>query len=125
MAQTKRLKADQRIRRQTAFKNLVEKGIFARGAFCFLWVGPQELTGQASTRALPMIGIAVGRSTCTKATGRNILKRRIREIFREHQTSLKEGVACFVKTRSGKQKPSFEALEKELIGLFKKAGAWA
>jgi ribonuclease P protein component len=72
-----------------------------------------------------MIGIAVSRKTDPKAVGRNLWKRRIREIFQKNQGWLYPEVACLIKVRSGEKKPSFSAMEEDLVKLFKKTGAWA
>ena len=72
-----------------------------------------------------MIGIVVSRKTDPKAVGRNIWKRRVREIFREHQAKLHQHAVCLVKVRHTQKTPSFSAAEEDLIKLFKKAGAWA
>jgi len=121
----KRLDAGQRIRRQTTFKNLVERGQFARGEFFYLWVGKRDDKGRATPKEKPMIGIVVSRKTDPTAVGRNLWKRRVREIFREQQARLRSEAVCLVKVRHTQKKPSFSAAEKDLIELFKKAGAWA
>ena len=73
-----------------------------------------------------MIGIVVSRKTDPTAVGRNLWKRRVREIFRENQAQLHPEAICLVKVRhTKKKKPSFSAAEEDLIKLFKKAGAWA
>jgi ribonuclease P protein component len=121
----KRLGSDQRIRRQTTFKNLVEKGQFARGEFFYLWVGERGDKERTTPKEKPMVGIVVSRKTDPTAVGRNIWKRRVREIFREHQAELRQGAVCLVKVRHTQKKPSFSASEEDLVKLFKKAGAWA
>lgn len=120
----KRLRPEQRLRKQTAFKNLVDKGIFARGTLFYVWAGLQRETLPKAKKTHPMIGIVVSRKTDPRATKRNALKRRVREIFRKHQMSLKVGSSCLVKVRQLKAEPSFSAMEEELIALFKKTGAW-
>ncbi len=72
-----------------------------------------------------MIGIVVSRKTDPTAVGRNLWKRRVREIFREQQARLHPEAVCLVKVRHAKKKPSFLAAKEDLIKLFKKAGAWA
>lgn len=125
MEPTKRLRSEQRIRRQTTFKNLVERGQFARGEFFYLWVAKIAEARRAPQAEKPMIGIVVSRKTEPTAVGRNVWKRRVREIFRGHQAQLHSNAVCLVKVRqTSRKKPSFSAAEKELIGLFKKAGAW-
>jgi len=121
----KRLGSDQRIRRQTTFKNLVERGFFARGEFFYLWVGTREDKGKAALKKRPMIGIVVSRKTDPTAVGRNLWKRRVREVFREQQEHLRPETVCLVKVRHTQKKPTFSAAEADLITLFKKAGAWA
>jgi len=73
----------------------------------------------------PMIGIVVSRKTDPTAVGRNRWKRRVREIFREHQTQLHPEAVCLVKVRHTKKEPSFSTTEEDLVKLFKKTGAWA
>lgn len=125
MEPKKRLGSGQRIRRQTTFKNLVERGQFARGEFFYLWVGKKDNKKSAAPRDKPMIGIVVNRKTDPTAVGRNLWKRRVREIFREQQARLRPEAVCLVKVRHTQKKPSFSAAEKDLLTLFKKAGAWA
>jgi ribonuclease P protein component len=119
------LGADQRIRRQTTFKHLVEKGSFARGEFFYLWVVRRRESGRTTKKMKPMIGIAVSRKTDPRAVGRNIWRRRVKEIFRTRQAELFQDVACFVKIRSSAKKTSYAAMEADLVRLFKKAGVWA
>jgi ribonuclease P protein component len=121
----KRLGSDQRIRRQTTFKYLVEKGRFARGERFYLWVGKRDDKERTGPKTRPAIGIVVSRKTEPTATGRNLWKRRVREIFREHQARLGPEAICLVKVRRAQTKTSYSSAEKELVGLFKKAGAWA
>jgi ribonuclease P protein component len=121
----KRLGSDQRIRRQTTFKHLVERGQFARGEYFYLWVGKRSGKEPKTPKKRPAIGIVVSRKTEPTAVGRNLWKRRVREIFREHQAQLHPEADCLVKVRRIQKRPPFSAAEKDLISLFKKAGAWA
>lgn len=122
LEQKKQLRPDQRIRKQEAFKYLVEKGIFARGEFFYLWAGTQTEIGQEAYQARPMLGMIVSRKQDARATRRNSLKRRIREIFRKHQDEFKEGTAFLVKAKKTEKAPSFTAISEDLVRLFKKAG---
>ncbi len=72
-----------------------------------------------------MVGVVVGRKTDPRAAGRNLWKRRIREIFRKHQKDLRQETLCLIKARADSKRPSYEAMEQYLVGLFKKAGIWA
>jgi ribonuclease P protein component len=121
----KRFGSEQRIRRQTTLKHLVEKGRFARGEYFCLWVGKQDSREQAESKKKPAIGIVVNRKTEPTATGRNLWKRRVREIFREHQARLYPETLFLVKVRRTQTRPPFSVVEKDLVGLFKKTGTWA
>jgi ribonuclease P protein component len=90
-----------------------------------LWVGKQGGVEQTATKKKPSIGIVVNRKTEPAAVRRNLWKRRVREIFRGHQMRLHPEAICLVKVRRTRTKPSFFSIEKDLVGLLKKAGAWA
>lgn len=90
-----------------------------------MWVGSQGEKGRAVLKTKPMLGIVVSRKTDPTAVGRNLWKRRVREIFREQQTQLRPEAVCLVKVRHTQKRPSFPAAEEDLVKLFKKAGAWA
>ena len=121
VAQKKRLRPDQRIRKQEIFKHLTEKGTFVRGELFYVWADKQNVAGQASARARPILGIIVSRRTDARATRRNALKRRIREIFRKHQYALKENTIFLVKAKESRKEASFETMEKDLVMLLTKA----
>jgi ribonuclease P protein component len=102
----------------------VEKGKFVRGRFFYVWVVPrQELKGESPGKQRPSMGVVVNRKTQPKATDRNILKRQVREVFRKRQGELKEDAAVLIKVREGSKMPEFSEAERELVELFKKAGA--
>ena len=73
----------------------------------------------------PMLGIIVSRKTDTRAVGRNVWKRRVREIFRKNQAMLHPEAVCLVKVRAIPKIPTSPDMELDLIKLFKKAGVWA
>ena len=125
MEPRKKLGPEQRIRRQTTFKFLVEKGRFVRGEFFYLWVVRRKGGGCAAAKNKPMVAVIVSRKTDVRAVGRNLWKRRVKEIFREQQARLHQDVACLVKVRETKTRPSFASAQEDLMKLFKKAGAWA
>jgi len=119
----KRLLPDQRLRKQNTFKNLVAKGSFARGRFFCLWIASRETLQSEPAGQRPALGVVVNRKTQARATGRNKLKRRVREIFRKRQAELKENVAVLIKAREGKTIPSSQEAENDLMELFRQAGA--
>ncbi len=90
-----------------------------------MWAGSRADIGQATLKARPMLGIVVSRKAEALAVGRNVWKRRVREIFREKQAMLRPEAVCLVKVRTAQKKPSYAAVEQDLVKLFKKTGAWA
>jgi len=90
-----------------------------------LWVGARDDKKRNDPKKKPMIGIVVSKKTDPTAVGRNVWKRRVREIFRKQQGQLRQEAVCLVKVRQTQKRPSFSAAEEDLINLFKKAGAWA
>jgi len=72
-----------------------------------------------------MLGIIVSRKTDTRAVGRNVWKRRVREIFRKNQALLHPEAVCLVKVRAIQKQPSSQDMEQDLMKLFKKAGVLA
>jgi ribonuclease P protein component len=118
-----RLRPEQRLRKQSSFKDLVEKGSFVRGRFFYVWVAANRERKTETGAVRPAIGIVVNRKTQPLATARNTLKRRVREIFRKRQDEFKDGIAVLVKAREGSAAPEFQDAEKELMELFKKSGA--
>ncbi len=90
-----------------------------------MWASRRADIGEVSPKARPMIGIVVSRKADPRASGRNIWKRRVREIFREKQAMLHPEAVCLVKVRTTQRKPSYAAMDEDLVKLFKKTGAWA
>ncbi|MBU9888324.1 MAG: ribonuclease P protein component [Candidatus Omnitrophica bacterium] len=119
------MRPEQRLRTQASFKHLVDKGCFARGVHFYAWTVSRDEIGHGAKRPRPALGVIVSRRAAAKATRRNAYKRRIREIFRKHQGSLKQDAVCLIKVRPGGGEASFEMMELELIQLFKKTGAWS
>lgn len=123
MKDRKKLRPEQRLRKQRSFKHLVEKGGFARGKFFFIWaVSQKELGENDAAESRPSLGVVVNRKTQARATARNVLKRLVREVFRIHQNELKDNIAILVKAKEGCRTPSFQEAEKDLTELFEKAG---
>jgi len=118
-----KFRPEQRLRNQDSFKNLVEKGRFAKGRFFYVWTAASDKKADEGARLTPALGVVVNKKTQALATDRNTLKRRMREVFRKRQNELKEGAAILIKAREGSPLPDFQNAEKELMELFKKTGA--
>ncbi|HQB94167.1 MAG TPA: ribonuclease P protein component [Candidatus Omnitrophota bacterium] len=121
MKNEKRFTAEQRLRGQAAFKNLVEKGTFARGRFFYVWAGEKSAVG-IEPSARPALGVVVSKKTQARATRRNLIKRRVRESFRATQGALRPGIAILVKAREGRAIPDQEQTNRDLGELFRRTG---
>ncbi len=59
-----------------------------------------------------------------KAVVRNRIRRRLREIVREHQREIADGTWLVILARWRAPEAEFADLEKDWLRLMKKAGAW-
>ena len=101
----------------------MQKGRFARGRFFYVWVAARKDLEEDPTSEQATIGIVVNRKTQARATARNTLKRRVREIFRKRQNEIKSGTAILVKAKEGSEMPSLNEAEEEMLSLFSKTKA--
>ena len=113
-----RLRPAQRIRKKQEFQNLFKKGKFARGKLLNLWVA------RDAARTAPAIGITVSRKTDSRATGRNLWKRRIREAFRRTQNRLKENLSFLFQSRLQEKTPAYAEILEDMENLFKQTGSF-
>ena len=70
----------------------------------------------------PMLAVMVSRKVDLRAVRRNLWKRRIREIFRKHQSSLKPGAMILFRAGGKGKAPGYAEMEKEILGHFEKLG---
>jgi ribonuclease P protein component len=117
----KRFTSEQRIRGQDAFKNLVEKGRFSKGRFFYLWAGEASLLVR-KTSGKPMLGVVVNKKTQASAVKRNLIKRRVREVFRSLQDSIHPETAVLIKAKETSTMPGLMEIREDLATLFKKVG---
>ncbi len=116
-----RLGPDQRIKKKKEFDFLFKFGRSAKGKFFTLWASDKNLPSAARSSRLPKIAVSVSRQVDSRAVGRNLWKRRIREAFRRNQEKVAEGTAALVKVRRV-EIPVYQEIEKELIFLLGKLG---
>lgn len=108
---------------QHRLRNSAEIGLVRREGqrrqhpFVALFVYSQPQEGTAASR----FAIAVGRHI-GKATRRNRVKRRIREILRIRLDKMAAGYDCLIVARSGVVTASYSELESALIELLSRSG---
>lgn len=113
-----RFRPDQRIRDRRIFQFLFKNGRFVKGDYLNLWV--YEDLGLAR----PQLGVIVSRKTESRATRRNLWKRRIREAFRRQQGRLKKLSVMIQSRPQDSGVPSYAALFGEMEKLFEKTSSF-
>ncbi len=104
-----------RLQNKKDFERIYQKGKPFKGNFLFLKVLKNNLQH-------PRIGAVVSRKTASKASQRNLIKRRIREAVRPKLALIKENIdIIIVAGRSINKKTSFQMIDKDLKELFLKA----
>lgn len=103
-----------RLKKKKDFENVFKKGKGFREGFLTLKIGKNNLD---RTR----FGFIVSQRISKKATLRNKIKRRLREIVRAKMKTIKKGIDVVLITVPGIEKKSFQEIEKTVERLFKKA----
>ncbi|MEJ2006905.1 MAG: ribonuclease P protein component [Acidobacteriota bacterium] len=99
-----------RLLRRVEFQRAYEKGQRRSASLCTVFYRPN---GLAETR----VGITVPKRL-GGAPVRNRIKRRIREVFRQHRESLPGGWDMVLNPRKGAATVAYRVLERELLRLF-------
>jgi len=101
-----------RLRKKAEFERVFAEGKRYRAPLCVLYVLHHPCSKEKK------VGIAVGRKL-GKATVRNKIKRRIREILRLHLPQLLPGTHLVVVARSRASDADFHELERTLLCLMR------
>ena len=110
--------ASRRLRKSREFKQVQEGGRKHFSKHFLLLVS-------AANGAKSRVGITITTKIDKRAVVRNKLKRRIRYIFRVHQERLKSPVDMVVIARRDAVLRTYEEVERELLGLMRRAGVIA
>lgn len=126
------LEKQQRIKREAEFKKIMEKGKSYADKYLVVYVleksseiNPltclsKEVTQEGESR-LPRMGLSVSRRI-GKAVIRNRIKRWMREVFRLHQSRLKDRMEIILIARSSaKELVDYFEMEKRILHLWGKA----
>ncbi len=126
------LEKQQRIKREAEFKKIMEKGKSYADKYLVVYVlekasqinpltsSSRKVTQEGESR-LPRMGLSVSRRI-GKAVIRNRIKRWMREVFRLHQSRLKDRMEIILIARSSaKELVDYFEMEKRILHLWGKA----
>lgn len=111
-------RAEQRLRRQPDFRHVRERGRrHDCGAFS-LWVVRRASGSDAY--AGPRVGVVASRVAVGDAVRRNRAKRRMRELFRRHQTLVPPGHDLLIVARSALNRLEYAEIERRFVDACRK-----
>ena len=115
-----RFRAGQRLRRNDDFRAVREQGRrIDCGAFLLTWrVRPAALPA-----APARVGVVASRASVGDAVHRNRAKRRLREIFRRHQTLVPSGLDLVLTARAALLRLDFPEVEQRFTQACRKLAA--
>lgn len=104
-----------KLKKNAQFQNVYQHGkSYANKILViYVWHHPKDFTRRVGFS----ISKKVGNAVC-----RNRIRRRLIEIYRWHQKSLKPGIDVIIIPRYGIVNSTYQQMEKGLIKLFRKAG---
>lgn len=103
---------DVRIRRNSEFKEVFEKGTRIRTPHFNVLYSPNNL-------GFPRIGVIVGKKTSLNAVGRNRIKRIVREVFRKNKASFDSFDVVIIAKKNCKGL-TYKNAEEEILGFAEK-----
>jgi ribonuclease P protein component len=110
-------RAGQRLRRNDDFRAVREQGRrMDCGAFLLTWrVRPAEVAAR-----LARVGVVASRASVGNAVHRNRAKRRLREIYRRHQTLVPSGLDLVLTARAALLRLDFTEVEQRFAQACRK-----
>ena len=111
-----RFRSEQHLRRQADFRNLRTQGRrIDGGAFTLWW---RNRTAAEPAAPLPVrVGVVASIASVGPAVRRNAAKRRLREIFRRHQTLVPPGTDLLLVARSSLNRLEFGEVEAKFVDV--------
>ncbi|MGA3007771.1 MAG: ribonuclease P protein component [Opitutaceae bacterium] len=110
-----RFRAEQHLRRQNDFRAMRERGRrFNCGAFT-LWWRQRETDAAEALPAVARLGVTASIAAVGAAVQRNRAKRRVREIFRQHQDLVPAGFDLLVVARAALNRLAYRELEQTFV----------
>ncbi|MFA5056564.1 MAG: ribonuclease P protein component [Opitutaceae bacterium] len=109
------LRTEQHLRRQNDFRQVREQGRrLDSGAFT-LWWRSRGPAGPAAESSLVRVGVVASIAAVGGAVRRNAAKRRLRELFRRHQSLLPPGTDLLLVARASLNRLAFHEAEAKFI----------
>jgi ribonuclease P protein component len=110
-------RAGQRLRRNDDFRAVREQGRrIDCGAFLLTWrIRPAQLSD-----TIPRVGMVASRASVGNAIHRNRAKRRLREIYRRHQTLVPSGLDLVLTARAALLRLEFSDVEQRFVQACRK-----
>jgi len=109
-----RFRASQRVKRNADFRAAREQGRRADcGAFLLTW-RPRPQPGPAR------VGVVASRAAVGGAVERNRAKRRLREVFRRHQSLVPAGLDLILTARAATLRLEFAEIEQRFVAACRK-----
>jgi len=121
-----RFRAEQHLRRQRDFREAREKGQRQDcGAFTLWWYRrPDEIAADLAAPVVPVQGPRVGVIASTAAVGiavkRSRAKRRMREIFRQHQNLVPPDCDLLMVARAALNRLEYREIEQKFVDACRK-----
>jgi ribonuclease P protein component len=116
-----RLRPGQRLKRNTDFRAVREQGRRVDcGAFLLTW-RVRPVTGDKP--AVPRVGVVASRAAVGDAVERNRAKRRLREVYRKHQSLVPPALDLVLTARAAVLRLEFTEVEQKFTAVCRKLAA--
>lgn len=109
------MRTEQHLRRQNDFRQVRAQGRRLDGGAFTVWWRSRDPAGAATGSSLARVGVVASAAAVGGAVRRNAAKRRLRELFRRHQTLLPSGTDLLLVARASLNRLAFHEAEAKFI----------
>jgi ribonuclease P protein component len=110
------LPSNNRLKKDKDFELVFKRGEAFNGKFLFLKIRKRN------NLEVSRFGLVVGTKISKKATIRNKIKRRLRNVIRKRLGDIKPGFDVIIGAKTGMVDKSYQEIKEELEGLLEKTG---